>query len=122
MNNKGKFLLSALCFQCLIFQCVLAQDETDEQENVSYKGAEGFHLGFYIGGLFANKNTTFIYDGYGYDPYGNKLDFNHSYFKRKIIDENNPAYGYTDLIGPELGVTNYEDWRFDTTDIASSMP
>src|SRR5215218_1369123 len=112
MNLTRKFLLPAFCFQFLFFQSVIAQDESDETEHISYKGAEGFHLGFYIGGLFANKNSTFIYDGYGYDPYGNKLDFLHSYMHRKIIDENNPNFGYTDMIGPELGVVNYEDWRF----------
>jgi len=116
MISTKKFLLTVLCFQCLIFQPVLAQDESEGTEEISYKGAEGFHLGFYIGGLWANKNSTNIYDGYGYDPYGNKVDFVHSYMYRKIFFENNPNYGYTDYIGPELGVINYDDWKFDTSD------
>ena len=113
MNLTGKILLSAICFQSLIFQSVFAQDETEETEEVSYKGAEGFHLGFYIGGLWANKNSTYIYDGYGYDPYGIKYDYYRSYMYRKIVYENDPdSSGYIDLIGPELGVVNHEDWRF----------
>jgi hypothetical protein len=121
MISTKKFLLTALCFQCLILQPVFAQDETEEPEHISYKGAEGFHLGFYIGGLWANKNSTNIYDGYGYDPYGNKLDYAHSYMYRKIVFENEPAYGYTDYIGPELGVVNHEDWRFTEADMPTNM-
>ena len=105
-------MLVILPLHFLILQPVMAQDETEETEEVVYKGAEGFHLGFYIGGLWANKNSAYVYDGYGYNPYGIKVNFENSYMFRKIVIENDPNLGYTDLIGPELGVVNYEDWRF----------
>lgn len=125
MNITKKILLIAISFLALISECATAQDETDESETPSYKGAEGFHIGFYVGGLWANKNSTYIYEGYGYDPYGNKYDFLHSYMYRKIVFENDPNNGYTDRIAPELGVTNYEDWRFydsTSTDFTTNMP
>jgi hypothetical protein len=113
MNINRKFLLTLICFQSLIFQFAFAQDESEESETVSYKGAEGFHMGFYIGGLWANKNAAHIYDGYGYDPYGNKFNYYRSYMYRKIVFENDPdSSGYTDQIAPQLGVVNHEDWRF----------
>src|SRR5689334_15649104 len=89
--------LTALSF---CFFNLKAQDNATDDENNSagiFKGAEGFHAGFYLGAFFPNKNSTVVYDGYGYDASGNKKDFASSYMYQKIVIENDPNNtAYTD--------------------------
>lgn len=121
MNKTTLFILWAAVqlLTCRTF----AQDDVnhDDKEVVSFKGAEGFHIGFYLGGLFPNKETANIYNGYGYDDNGNRKDFASSFMYQKIVFENEPANGFTDRIGPELGVVNHEDWRFNETDMPTNL-
>ena len=91
-----------------------AQDEEMDAatEEIIFKGAEGFHVGFYVGTYFPNKNSVDVYDGYGYDGNGNKQSFSESLMYQKIVRENDPQYGFTDRIAAELGVIS-DNWRFE---------
>ena len=89
MKHNLLMLLTGLLSFCSMQ--LVAQDETEADNNeISFKGAKGFHVGFYIGAFFPNKKSTVVYDGYGYDGYGNKNDFTSSFMYRKIVQENDP--------------------------------
>ena len=121
MKPKAILFIPLLIIQLQTF-IVNAQDESvDETTSVEYKGAKGFHLGFYLGAFFPDKKSTVVYDGYGYDENGNKRDFSNSFMYRKIIQENDPANGITDRIATELGVVNHEDWRFNEGDMPTNL-
>ena len=122
MKSTGKLkLFASLLSLFFIATALYAQDEETDDAGVSYKGAKGFHIGFYLGGFFPNKNSSVIYNGYGYDGYGNRNEFSTSYAYRRIVLENDPNTGNVDRIATELGVVNHEDWRFDETDMPTNL-
>ena len=113
------FIFSVFCLQ---FNPLFAQEESEQEDvSLSLKGAEGFHVGFYLGAFFPDKNSAAIYNGYGYDADGNRKDFASSFMYQKVVYENEPANGFTDRIAPELGVVNHEDWRFNETDMPTNL-
>jgi hypothetical protein len=95
-----------------------AQDAGNDSEGK--KNVKGFHFGFFVGSLFANKYTANLYDGYGLDADGNKNDFANSAMNRKIHFEYGGDNGQPDRIAPALGV-NHSDWSFDNTDMPVNM-
>ncbi len=106
-------IIASILLLIPVYSEIKAQEDTSVEESITeviYKGAEGFHIGFYLGAFFPGKNSTDVYDGYGYDADGNKNSFSRSFMKQKIVDENNPNI-YTDRIASALGVTS-ENWRF----------
>ena len=116
-NALLKITLLFLCFQFFYCKAVAQDESTNEDDNSteSYKGAEGFHIGFYLGGFFPNKNSAVVYDGYGYDVNGNRNAPDQTTMYRKIIVENDfNASNGNDRIATALGVTNSEFWRFDS--------
>jgi hypothetical protein len=111
----------ALIASCSLFSFnASAQDEVNEEDNGtgSLKGAEGFHIGFYIGGYFPNKNSTAVYNGYGYDANGNRNDFTNSYMFQKLEQERTYE---PERIKSELGVINDDDWQFTEEDMPTNF-
>jgi hypothetical protein len=121
-NFTKLFLL--LLLAASVIQPASAQDDaevSDESTESVGGGAKGFHIGFFVGGFFPNNDPAIVYDGYGYDANGNRKDFATSFMYQKIVTENNPDLGFTDRIGPELGVVNHEDWRFTEEDMPVNL-
>jgi len=115
----NKQLMACLIFFQGICMHAIAQDESAQDESGSggFKGSEGFHIGFYLGAFFPNKNSAVVYDGYGYDANGNRNAPDQTYMYKKIIVENN--YNSTngnDNITNALGLTSREFWRFDSVE------
>src|SRR6218665_1369204 len=81
---------------------------------------KGFNIGLHLGCLFANKYTAGIYDGYGFDPDGNRNSFENSFIYNKIVVEYGGAYGQPDLIAEALGVQHGE-WSFNESDMPVNM-
>lgn len=106
----------------------IAQDnpKDDEGENndnsTVYKSRKGFHIGLYVGSLFANKYTAGMYDGYGFDIDGNKNSFENSFMYQKIILQYGGGYGsgQPDMIAQELNV-DQGTWTFDESDMPLTM-
>ncbi|CAN5677249.1 hypothetical protein BH11BAC1_BH11BAC1_10910 [soil metagenome] len=121
MKSTLTLLISFLIILNFSMQASAQDENNDEDSTISYKGARGFHIGFYMGAFFPNKNSTIIYDGYGYDVNGNRNEFSNSFMYRRIVTENDPNNGGTDRIATELGVVNHEDWSFDETDMPTNL-
>jgi len=121
MRSTLAFIISLIFVQQFSVDAI-AQDESNAEDSiVSFKGAEGFHIGFYIGAFFPNKNSATVYDGYGFDENGNRKEFSESFMYRKIVIENDPNNGNVDRIAPELGVVNHDDWRFTESDMPVNL-
>jgi len=116
-----RLLLPLLILSILTIPVSAQEEEEPEVQEINFKGAEGFHIGFYLGAFFPNKDAAQIYDGYGYDANGNRKDFAQSFMYQKIVYENEPANGFQDKIAPELGVVNHEDWRFTEEDMPTNL-
>ncbi len=117
---KHRFLLLLL----LITFSTFAQDSTTVDTNFdkTNKNDKGFTFGLYIGTLFANQYTATMYDGYGFDVDGNKLNWENSFMNQKINIQNG-GYGYPgqpDLIAQELKV-DPQTWVFDQSDMPTNM-
>ena len=112
MKSIGTIITVLLFIQYLPFNS-FAQDVVEEDNTmVSYKGEKGFHLGFYLGAFFPDKDPAVVYDGYGNNSNGDKNNFASSLMYQKIRTENDPRYGFTDRIATELEVI-HENWRFE---------
>jgi hypothetical protein len=105
--------------------------QTDDEKPAKKKSK--FQTGLYLGSFFANKYTSSLYDGYGYDADGKKNDFvnfnninngnydGSSFMYRKIIVEYGGNYGQTtDQVALALGVDPGK-WTFDQTDMPLKM-
>ena len=95
-----------------------AEDEGGRQ--LKSRKEKGFHLGFSVGSLFANKYTASVYDGYGFDVDGYKHDFASSAMNQKINYEYGGRNGQVDRIAQALNV-NSGDWSFDESDMPVNM-
>jgi hypothetical protein len=105
----------------LLTLSTLAQAQQDAGNDTPSKSkSKGFHFGFIVGSLFANKYTASLYDGYGLDADGFKNDFSNSAMNRKINWEYGGGNGQPDRIAVALGV-NHSDWTFDETDMPINM-
>lgn len=112
-----KLVASLLLIQ-LFSVNLFAQDENateDDNSGVSYKGVEGFHIGFNLGAFFPNKDAAAIYEGYGFDANGNRNAPDQTYMYKKIIVENdyNSSNG-NDRITIALGLNSRDYWKFDS--------
>ena len=66
------------------------------------KNGKGFHVGVYLGSFFANKYTSSLYDGYGYDVDGAKNDFLNSFMYRRIVIDYGGGNSQTDQVAVAL--------------------
>ncbi|MBI4945042.1 MAG: hypothetical protein HY840_01425 [Bacteroidetes bacterium] len=98
----------------------IAQTDEDKPRRRDYKSRKGFHTGVYTGAYFANKSTAGIYDGYGFDPGGNKNNFAGSFMNQSINYYYGGKTGLADQIAPALGV-GIGQWHFDQTDMPLKM-
>lgn len=96
-------------------------NQYDDNGNPVYTGKQkGFHVGLLVGVYFANQNTAKIYDGYGFDPDGNRNSFENSYMYNKIVMQYGGGYGQPDQIAQALGV-QHSDWSFGESDMPVNM-
>lgn len=110
--------LSLLVFAILSLCCLQSHAQTDdwnEGDSIPAKPHRGFHAGLFIGGFWANGQTAYLYDGYGFDQYGQRNSFNNSILYNQIV--NVYGNGNNDLIAQLLNV-NHGDWQFTE----SNMP
>ena len=97
-----------------------AQSNDDDTKPANNKSRKGFHGGIYTGVYFANKSTANIYDGYGFDPNGNKNDFTNSFMNQSINYYYAGLNGQTDQIAQALSV-NHGDWSFNPSDMPTKV-
>lgn len=118
--KQKKYLLLIFLFIMPGSKFAKAQDETNEEsEEVIFKGAKGFHFGFFIGAFFPHKGSTAVYDGYGYNANGNRNEFSQSLLNTKIsqLIEYNP-----EQLKRELGITNIDDLKdFNESDMPTNL-
>lgn len=81
---------------------------------------KGFHLGLYVGGYWANRNTAYIYDGYGFDQNGQRNTFANSILRDQLVNVYGGGYGGNDLIAQLLNVSS-SDWYFKETDMPINL-
>lgn len=81
---------------------------------------KGFHAGIYIGAYWANKNTAYIYDGYGFDQNGQRNSFTNSVLYNQIVNVYGSGNGGTDYIAQLLNV-NPGDWYFNEQDMPINL-
>ncbi len=108
---------SLLIFLSLSFtNFSFSQDESEKPKKKKIK----FQAGLLVGSLFANKYSTTLYDGYGYDQEGKKNNFINSFMYRRIVVEYGGGFGQSDQIAEALGV-NPGEWSFDQTDMPQGV-
>lgn len=93
-------------------------DTTSTQS--SYIPGKGFHAGLYVGAFWANKNTAYIYDGYGFDLNGQRNTFGNSILYNQIVGVYGGANGGVDYIAQLLNV-NHGDWYFNEQDMPTNL-
>lgn len=115
--NLKSLLVPIAGFLCLYTPLLHAQsDDWDQSDSLKQaKPHKGFHAGLYIGGFWANAHTAYLYDGYGFDQYGQRNSFNNSILYNQIV--NVYGNGNNDMIAQLLNV-NHTDWQFTE----SNMP
>jgi hypothetical protein len=116
MHLKSSSII-ACCFQLVLVlfsRNVKAQNEDAFQnDSVSQIATtKSFHAGLYIGGFWANKNTAYIYDGYGFDQNGQRNSFGNSMLYNQIVNVYGGANGGNDYIAQLLNV-DHKDWYFN---------
>lgn len=119
-NITSVFLLQIIfCFLALDFQ---AQDaETNYEDSIHQPSIQkGFHAGLYVGAFWANKNTAYLYDGYGFDENGQRNTFANSILYNQIVNVYGGGYGGADLIAQLLNVA-HTDWHFSETDMPINL-
>ena len=107
----------------LSFSSITTAQENNEPETDSLINAipqKGFHAGLYIGGYWANRNTAYLYDGYGFDQNGQRNDFANSILRNQIVNVYGAAQGGTDLIAQLLNVGPNE-WSFTENDMPLNL-
>lgn len=109
--------ISILAYFLLISGSCFSQEATPKKPK---KKKSKFQAGLYLGSYFANKHTTALYDGYGYDIDGKKNNFANSFMYRRIILELGKMNGQTDYVAQALGVGPGE-YSFDQTDMPLKM-
>ena len=93
----------------------------DSSSNSSkFIASKGFHAGLYVGSFWANKNTAYIYDGYGFDVNGQRNSFANSLLYNQIVNVYGGANGGTDYIAQLLNVS-HTDWNFTEQDMPINL-
>ncbi len=110
-----------------ILLCVLlcpAKVKSQDDDSVAVAPAgddgKGFHLGVFIGTYLANKYTSGLYDGYGFDANGVRNTFTNSFLYNQIVNYYGGGYGGQDVIAQALGV-NHNEWSFSESDMPINM-
>ncbi len=124
MNFQQKTSLFIITFLLSLSTSFKAQDNDSENTDTTtvqrvYK-TKGFHAGLYVGAFWANKNTAYIYDGYGFDINGQRNTFNNSILYDQIVNVYGGANGGVDYIGQLLNV-NQNDWNFTEQDMPFNL-
>lgn len=90
--------------------------EDDETER------KGFFAGIYVGALFADKYSTHLYDGYGFERDGTKItDFTRSWMYQSLLETYGKlAVGRPDRIAQELNVGPGE-YEFNASDMPVNL-
>jgi hypothetical protein len=123
MNKISHLFLALLLF----FSTFMFAQETTESETTETSGKQHpFKIGFYVGSYFANKYTAGVYDGYGFDMDGVRINvFEKSWMYEKIINQYGGGYGQTDLIAQALNVnprnSSSPGWDFNKNDMPVNM-
>ena len=116
-------LLSFFFFSFFLFSfftTISFSQDIGETPAKKSKGAKGFHAGLFVGSYYANKYTSKLYDGWGYDVDGKRNDFTNSFMNRRINYDFGGGYGQIDQVALALGV-NHGEWSFDETDMPTKM-
>lgn len=122
------FLVYLLLGLCVTFsQTTIAQENEKEmpqteasEEQDLYVPDKGFHLGVIIGAYWANRNTAYLYDGYGYDIYGQRNSFVNSVLRDQVVNVYGGGNGGVDYIAQLLNV-NPGDWTFTESDMPVNL-
>ena len=120
MKNPFTIAISLLLTFISSFSSI-AQENNEEgtQEEAPTGKKKRFQIGLYVGSYFANKYTSHVYDGYGYDLGGKPNNFENSFMNNKInIQYSGRSNGQPDYIAEALGVQP-GDWFLLTE---SDMP
>ncbi len=119
MKKYFKFLF----FFLLITSTPLIAQDTDDGDDTTKTSSKGFHIGLYVGALFANNYTASVYDGYGIDVDGNKNNFDNSLMNNKINLEYGArnGSGQIDYIAQALKVQDNTQWAFGPSDMPVNM-
>jgi hypothetical protein len=104
----------------ILSPAVFSQEYDENGKEVFVGNRKGLNIGFKLGCYFANNYTAQIYDGYGFDVYGNRNPFESSYMYNKIIIQYGGFNGQPDYIAEALGV-NHGDWTFSESDMPKNM-
>jgi hypothetical protein len=119
--NKSLFFLLQLIF-CILTYNLNAQDTENFDNDSTYQPSihKGFHAGLYVGAFWANKNTAYLYDGYGFDQNGQRNTFANSILYNQIVNIYGGGYGGVDLIAQLLNVA-HADWYFNEQDMPTNL-
>lgn len=116
-----KFILKQSLLLALLIctGTVQAQDDWNESDSTaSATPHKGFHAGLFIGAFWANGQTAYLYDGYGFDENGQRNSFNNSILYNQIV--NVYGNGNNDMIALLLNV-NHTDWQFTQNDMPFNL-
>jgi len=121
------FINKSVAFVLQVYLCGLGFSVNAQEEVVDIKDSiqqnsihKGFHAGLYIGAFWANKNTAYLYDGYGFDQNGQRNTFGNSILYDQIVNYYGGGYGGTDYIAQLLNV-DHKDWYFNAQDMPTNL-
>lgn len=124
MNFQQKIILLLTTLLLSFSSSYKAQEDETENTDTNtvqrvYK-TKGFHAGLYVGAFWANRNTAYIYDGYGFDINGQRNTFANSILYDQIVNVYGGANGGVDYIAQLLNV-NHSDWNFTEQDMPINL-
>jgi hypothetical protein len=124
MNFHQKITLLLITLLLSFSSSYKAQEDETENTDTNtvqrvYK-TKGFHAGLYVGAFWANRNTAYIYDGYGFDINGQRNTFANSILYDQIVNVYGGANGGVDYIAQLLNV-NHSDWNFTEQDMPINL-
>ena len=114
------FLLQSSLFVVSLKSYSQEYEKTEEDSTYQPSIQKGFHAGLYVGAFLANKNTAYIYDGYGFDINGQRNTFENSILYNQIVNIYGGATGGNDQIAQLLNV-GPDDWSFRETDMPINL-
>lgn len=122
LRNTPFLLFIVFCFPTLNFFGQEYEPSVQDSSNQSsnFIPSKGFHLGVYVGAYWANRNTAYIYDGYGFDQNGQRNTFSNSILYNQIVNVYGGGYGGNDLVAQLLNV-GHTDWYFRETDMPINL-
>lgn len=119
--NKNIVFFLQFTFCILTFNSNAQDTDIMEDDSIHQPSIQkGFHAGLYVGAFWANKNTAYLYDGYGFDQNGQRNNFANSILYNQIVNVYGGGYGGADLIAQLLNVA-HTDWHFSETDMPINL-